>query len=207
MLAPGRHDVAGATIDVVSDTLERPRSIADLEPPFRHIGEVGWDERFRALLRQYDVPLPEPVSAAALESVEEGLGVRLDKAVREFLLSIGPVDFNELRLLSLPEIKSLEGVWFAEHLDPATRARLPGIIAILDYLGTGDFIGWERASGRFVLARHDPAGIFTWMPTFDDCVREQCIGLASGYYGWPDDDLIELVEDAKRHFLSEARPT
>jgi hypothetical protein len=182
-------------------TLERPRFIADLEPPFRRIGEEGWEDRFRALLRDYEVPTPAPVPRSELEALEAILGVRLDESVREFLRAIGPVDFDSLRVLSLPEIKPLEDVWFASHLDPAARAKLPLIVAVLDYLGTGDFVGWDRASGAFVLVRHDPKGIFPWHSTFDDCVREQCVELARGRYGWPEEDVGALVEEAKRRFV------
>ena len=45
---------------------------------------------------------------------------------------------------------------------------------------------------------HDPVGIHTWLSTFDDCVREQCVGLAAGYYGWPDEALASLVNEALR---------
>ena len=79
------------------------------------------------------------------------------------------------------------------------------MIAVMDYLGTGDFVAWDRNSGNFVLVGHDPAGIRPWRPTFDDCIREQCIELAAGYYGWPDKEIEQLVENAKKSLVPGGR--
>jgi len=103
-----------------------------------------------------------------------------------------------MRVLPLDEIRPLVDVWFAPDLPPQVQVHLPDLFAVMDYYGTGDFVAWDRTSGRFVLVRHDPLGVRDWFATFDECIREQCIHLAMGFFGWPDDDVAELVEIAKQ---------
>jgi len=185
-------------------TLPKPQTIDDLRPPFQRIGDPGWESDLRQLLEAYEVPLPQPVAEDDLRHREAVLAFRPNEAVRQFLLTIGPLDL-EVRVLSLQAMGTLEGVWFRGHLSTADRARLPRLVAVLDYLGTGDFIAWDRDSDEFKVVGHDPAGIHPWQPTFDECIREQCIDLAVGYYGWPGDDILKLAEEAKRTFLRRRR--
>jgi hypothetical protein len=187
--------------------LKKPQTSVDLEPPFRRIGEPGWEERLRALLREYGVPEPRPVAERDLLARESSLGCRLDESQRRFLLTIGALDFESNRVLSLEEIRPIGDIWFASFLSERERRRLPRMIAAMDYLGgTDEFIAWDRDCGGYLLVRHDPAGIYHWAPTFDDCIREQCVHLAVGYYGWGDDDVEQLVEDtAQRLFPTRFR--
>lgn len=183
-------------------TLKQPKTTADLEPPFKHIGEQGWEERLRTLLAAYGVPEPQPVATGDISARESALGFRLDESVRQFLLVIGPVDFQSLRVLSPEEIEPLSGVWYASRLSERDRERLPNVVGVMDYLGKGDeFVGWERSASRFVRLGHDPAGVWEWLPTFDECIREQCVELAAGHYGWPDEETQRLVRDTKRRLF------
>ena len=178
-------------------TLTKPETQADLEPPFEMIGDEGWESRLRDLLNSYGVPIPNPVPAKEVDAAEATLGLQLPSSLRTFLTKIGPLDFGSMRVLSVKEISTLERIWFADSMPSQEKARIPQLVGVLDYLGTGDFIAWDSANDKFVLVGHDPPGIHPWLPTFDDCVREQCVDLAAGCYGWPDEEVELLVEDVK----------
>lgn len=177
--------------------LRKPVSLDDLRPPFERIGEQGWADRVRGLLDAYGVPLPAPVAADELDARRAELGVELPPALRTFLTEIGPLDPREIRILPPAEIVSLDGVWFRDHLGFFDRRRLRGLIAVGDYLGSGDFIALEPKTGRCCLCSHDPPGFSSWLPDFDSVVKVILVNLACGYYGWPDEEVSALADELK----------
>lgn len=180
--------------------LHKPESKDDLRPPFSRIGDSGWAERVRDLLDAYGVPLPDPVSGSELDQREASLGVQLPPSLRRFLTEIGPLDPDGIRILSPPEIVPMEQIWFRDRLGFFARRRLRRMVAVADYLGTGDLIGLEIASGRVSLCSHDPLGFSRWLPDFDALIKMVLIDLARGRYGWPD-EVDDLVASLKRELF------
>ena len=183
-------------------TIERPREVTNLRPPFERVGEPGWADRLRDLLDAYGVPTATPVSAGELREVEARLGVSLDGPLRQLLLTLGPVDFRTNRVLRPKEIRFVSHVWYAGSMPDADRTRLGHLVGVMEYLGDPDeFVAWDQRTTSYVRVGHDPARGRPWLPTFDDCLREQCIALAVGHYGWPEQDVGTLVQRAKAAFL------
>ena len=182
--------------------MDKPTRKEDLHPPFTAIGEGDWAEGIRKRLRDYGVPLPEPVSEAGLRSREDELGVRLPESLRSFLREIGPVDLDGIRVYRTDEIGPADSIWFSEHLRGEGRSRLPDLLAIAEY-ASGDPITLEPATGRCCLLSHDPPGFWNWMESFGDLVKIGLIDLSWGYWGWPDPEVAEMAQEVKWDLFGE----
>jgi hypothetical protein len=181
--------------------LRRPQRKADLAPPPFVIGEPGWREAIISVLRAYDVPLPAPVREEEIAARERALGAALPAAVRRFLMEIGPVDFDYLRLFHADEIVPLEYAWLRRMLDEPEQRRLPFLLEIAAYSGSGDVVAIDRAAGRCGLCSHTPVRIKWWLRSFDDLIRVALIDLSWSYYGWPDPDVEALARALKQDLI------
>lgn len=187
--------------DAAKRGLRRPRSKADLALPRFVIGEPGWQETILSVLRAYGVPLPSPASEHDLVARERALGAALPRSVRQFLLEIGPVDFDYLRIFHPQEIVPLDYAWLRTMLDESEQSLLPFLLEIADYSSSGDVVTIDRITGRCYLCAHAPVRFKWWLPSFDDLIRAALIDLSWGYYGWPDPDVEALARACKVDLL------
>lgn len=173
---------------------EKPRSKNDLLPPFERIGEPGWDARIREFLTSYDVPLPEPASAASLDACEQRLGVSLHPSHRLFLETIGPVAMDYVQFFPADEIRRPDE-WFVDSLPDEDRARLDSFVRVADAGGSDDVFTLHLPGGGVYLLSHYPASHTQCLETFDDLVRIATINIHTGYYGWPDKEIAEMAQE------------
>lgn len=176
--------------------LQKPTTKADLLPPFDLIGNAGWDLALRQVLVDYEVPLPTPCCEAELADCEERIGFALPQSLRLFLLAIGPIDFDGLRIFSPQKIKTAESFWFAEYFSEIARKQLPQLLQFAEAVADNVYV-MELQSGKCCLCCHDPAGLIDWLPSFDTLIKIAVIDLSWSYYGWPDDEIEEMAEELK----------
>ncbi len=181
--------------------LQKPSREDELPRPFEQIGEPGWADRSRSLLKAYGVPLPEPVPAEALDAAEARSTLSFPAAYRTLLLELGPIDLDGYRFLPPDEIERLHDFWCREAFARDDAARLGGLVAIVDYCGSGDVIALEPSTGLCVLCGHDPPGFSNTIQSIDALVQLAFLMLPNSYYGWPDESLEQMVErEQKRRF-------
>jgi hypothetical protein len=182
--------------------LQKPTSKSDLMPPFNHIGEVGWDLKLRQVLVDFEVPLPVPCSEADLLNCEGMLGMAMPQSLRLFLSTLGPVDFDGVRIFTPEEIKTAETFWFAKYFTEEDQRQLLGLIQVAEAVADNVHV-IELKSGRCGLCSHDPPGLFEWLPSFDALIKSAIIDLSWSYYGWPDDEIEEMAEQLKAELFSD----
>jgi hypothetical protein len=173
--------------------LQKPRSGDELPRPFDRIGEAGWADRARDVLRAYGVPLPQPATADSVASAELRLGLTLPSAYRCFLLDLGPVDLDGFRFQAPGALSRLDEYWARDAFSRADVALLHGMIDVVDYCGSGDLIALQIETGRCARCGHDPPGVSDWLPSFDAVLQLAFLNLPISYYGWDDDDLEDLI--------------
>ncbi|MEZ6188782.1 MAG: SMI1/KNR4 family protein [Planctomycetota bacterium] len=174
---------------------KKPIRESDVAPPFSHLGEPGWAEAVKVLLATYDVPLPTPVSSVALANREAELGIKLPQALCTFLTKVGPLDLDGLRIHPPEEITFCDRVWFRDHLTPEHQAWLPQLLAVAG-TGSDNFIALDLESRRCGVLSHDPPGLWKPLPDFDTLIKVTLMRLPAGYYGWPDQEVADLVDAA-----------
>jgi len=187
----------GGQSTLMSDP-RKPTTEADLPVPFGRIGEDGWAERARAVLESYGVKLPVPVPPAEIASAESRLAVAFPETYRLLLSTLGPLDMDGIRFLPLSDVTRLDGYWARDHFTPSERAQLANHLAIVDYLGSDDFIGLNVQTGECARCGHDPPGFSSRLASVDALVQIAFMKLPAGYYGWDDPELEALVEGALR---------
>lgn len=175
----------------------KPRTVDELPLPFLNIGEPGWVNRTHDVLTSFGVPLPEPVRLEELAECERRLGLELPTSCRRFLLELGPLDIDEFRFLPPREILPMSGFYAADLFDPGSRRRLQELVSVAEYCGTDDPFAIDQRSCEVCRVGHDPPGLSLTMPSFDVLVRCALLGLACGYYGFPDASVQSLVEQAR----------
>lgn len=175
-----------------------PEELEDLPHPFERIGENGWSDRCRSTLEDYGVDVPSPTAPEEIEEHERRLGIRFPQPYRTLLLELGPADFSEFRIFKPAETHTLEHYhakqWFIEE----DRMTLPNLLACVEYCGTDDPFALDLSDGSVLRVCHDPPGFSMRMPSLDILLRCAFLGLASGYYGFPDRIATELVQEARR---------
>lgn len=179
---------------MTADGPKKPTEKADLEPPFSRIGDPGWAEGVKALLASYGVPLPTPVPEATLASREVELGIKLPTALCTFLTEVGPLDLD-LRVHRPEGIRFCNEIWFRDHLAPEHQALLPRLLAVAS-VGSDNFVALDVESSRCGVLSHDPPGFWKPLPDFDTLIKVMLMRLPTGYYGWPDEEVAELVDAA-----------
>lgn len=113
------------------------------------------------------------------------------------MVELGPLDLDEFRFLPPSEIRLLDGFYARDSFDADDAAELPKLVAVAEYAGTNDPFAVHAETGRVVRVGHDPPGFSMRLDSFTDLVRYAFLGLPCGYYGFPDDDVAELVEEAR----------
>jgi hypothetical protein len=174
-----------------------PEKLEDLPRPFTRIGERGWADRARDTLQDYGVGIPIPSSASELEDHEQLLGISLPEPYRTVLLELGPVDLSEFRILPHTEAHTLDGFYAKQWFTESERAELPHLFASVEYCGTDDPFALDLRDGSVRRVCHDPPGFAMKMSSFDVLLECAFLGLASGYYGFPDRLASELVQEAR----------
>ncbi|MEZ6048770.1 MAG: SMI1/KNR4 family protein [Planctomycetaceae bacterium] len=169
-------------------SINKPTTEADIYPPFEKIGDEGWDSKLRDFLTSFEVPLPQPVSAQEIDYRESALSLSLPAPIRTFLMEFGPVSFDYVEVLPIPQISKASELWFAEQLE----ANLDNYIIVANAGGTDDHFLIDLESGKCLLTRHYPAEIQPCLASFSDLIRIACVELYTGYYGWDDPELYEM---------------
>ncbi|MBX3183713.1 MAG: SMI1/KNR4 family protein [Polyangiaceae bacterium] len=174
-----------------------PSKIEDLPCPFEYVGEPGWAERARAVLQEYGAPLPQPVGLMEVEAREAALGLRFPEAYKRCMVELGPVNLDDVRLLAPRDVATLEDFYARELFNASLQSELTNFISIAEYCGTDDPFVVHVPTGRVFRVGHDPVGLSLGMESFDALLRYAFLGLACGYYGFPDASVEELVEEAR----------
>jgi hypothetical protein len=175
---------------------QKPVTERDLPIPFERIGEDGWADRVRDMLRSYGVPCPLPASLEEVTVAETRLAVTLPVGYRMLLLDLGPLDLGSIRFLPTSEVTKLTDYWFRSAFASSDAAQLGNHLAIADYCGSGDFIGLNLETGECARCGHDPPGFSAPLPSVDALVQYAFMSLPLGQYGWDDAALEDLVEHA-----------
>jgi hypothetical protein len=182
-------------------TLTKPTSRAEIIPAYR-VGEDGWLQTVRAVLEAYGVPTPPPPREEDIRQAEARIACALPRDWRALLLELGAVDLEAYRFLPPSQIQVADSVWFREHLSDAERADLPHMLSVAE-TGSDNVFVYDMRSGLVRLASHDPGGLFEAIPGVGDLLRWALVGLAAGYYGWPDAEVADLVDRTQREMLNE----
>jgi len=177
------------------DEPDEPRDGDDLPLPFERIGEHGWVSRAIGILRSYGVPIPSPISASAVSDAEHRLGVRFPSSYRELLTQLGLLDLDGIRFLPPHQVDWLEAFWAKPAFSPSDAESLRHLLGIVEYLESGEFIALDPTTGECLRCRHDPPGFSARLPNVDALVQYGFLSLPSGYYGWPDRRIEQLVDD------------
>lgn len=173
--------------------LKKPESKKELIPPFRWIGEEGWEEKARQILLDYEVPLPKPATAEEIQQCEERLGIVLPEPFKLFHRTLGPVDFSSFLFFNVMDVEIATNVYFYDFLNGQDRAALPNMILIGE--PADDYLVLDLQNGRCAGCYHDPPGFAHWLPSFHELIQCAFIYLCCGYYGWPDDQLELWAEE------------
>ena len=182
---------------------QKPESKQDLLPPFERIGDAGWDDEIKSFLNSYDVPLATPSKESAIQKCETRLNTQLPQSYREFLAIIGPQIFGYLKIFGPDDIRQ-PNEWFSETLEEPDKQQLKRLLRVGDAGGSGNVFAIDTIDGSIHLISHDPLGIHRTHKSFDDLIREYCIGIFAGYYGWPDAEIEEMVEDLRLEMFPRA---
>lgn len=182
--------------------LEKPLSKSDLKLPFQKVGEPGWQAALRNLFADFDVPPADSVHVQEVEAAEARLGVALPDDWRQVLLEFGALKFGASSWASPRDIVRLDGIWFRDFLSPEDRSNLSNMLLVAT-TGSDNCYGYDVASGVVHLCSHDPAGIFEDIPNVGALLRFELLGLYCGKFGWPDDEISDIVEELQEQWLEE----
>ena len=86
------------------DEPQKPQTEDDLPIPFERVGQDGWADSTRAILKAYGVPLPPVVSAEEVSAAESRLGAEFPVPYRQLLMEVGLLDLDGIRFLPLAEV-------------------------------------------------------------------------------------------------------
>ena len=132
-----------------------------------------------------------------------GLEVRYSSHSDSFHLyslytTFGPLNFDDPQLLDMHQMDLLTNVWFRNFLSADEQAHLPRLLVIAA-TGSDNYYALDIAIQQCYLCSHDPAGIFSWLPSFDTFIQCAVINLSWSGYGWPD----PAVEQMARELIQE----
>jgi len=175
-------------------TLVRPQTEQDLLPPFSHVGETEWDTRLRRWLTAFDFDFGAPSTEEELAEAESRLGTPLPADWRVFLSAFGPLNLDSVQLTSPAQIGTLQDVWFKSHLKDHDQQLLPQFLQVGE-CSSDNYIAFNISNGWICECCHDPSGFWDWCPSFNDFLRLKLIGMWSGYYSWPDEQ-VRFLEDS-----------
>lgn len=175
--------------------LKKPESKNELLPPFRWIGEDGWEEKARQILLDYEVPLPQPSTAEEIQQCEERLGVILPEPFKLFHENFGAVAFDCPLLFPLSDVRNATEVWFYDFLSEQDKMALSDMVLIGN--PADDYLVLDLKTGRCAGCYHDPPGFADWLPSFHELIQCAFIGLCCRYYGWPDESLEKWSNELK----------
>lgn len=176
--------------------LTKPTKKEDLFPPIHSLEEHDWEKKLKQFLSSFDVPLPEPVTINEIETLENKLKKKLPKPLNEFLRKIGPLHLD-IKFLNLDKILLFNDISITKNLNSNDQKYVSELIAFADHLGSGDFYGIDP-EGNVCLVSHDPLAILGKGRSFFSMLEMMLIDLYTGYYGWPDKEIIILADQAKQ---------
>jgi hypothetical protein len=176
--------------------LEKPKTKFDLLPPFNFIGETNWNSKLRQLLIDYEVPLPTPCSLPEIMDCEKRLDCILPQPLKIFLNTLGPVDFDGLRLFQAHEIRTAESFYCSDYFSEEERKQLPHLLQVAESLADNVYV-LAMKSGKCCLCSHDPVDLFEWLPSFDALIKTAVIDLSWSFYGYPDEEIEKMAEELK----------
>ena len=104
-------------------------------------------------------------------------------------------------LLPPPEIDRLAQLWFKSSLTEHDQARLARMIQIAE-TGSDNVYVLDLDNQHCCLCSHDPAGLFEWLPSFDDLIRMALIDLSWSSYGWPDPEIADMATALKSELFN-----
>ncbi len=172
--------------------VSKPASKAGMMPPFERIGERCWADKLRSFLTSYGVPLPDCATESELKDCERRIGTSLPPPIRQFLEMFGAVSFDYVTVFAPIDIR-IPDEWFSETLPDETKSQLKEFIRVADAGGTGNVFVLHIPTGVIHFLSHDLLSNQRCLASFDDLIRIACISIHAGYYGWPDDDIQEMV--------------
>lgn len=182
--------------------MQKPKTKADLMPPFRVIGEASWAKKFLNILTDYGVEPAKGLSEEILKRHERELKFKLPDSLRIFLLEFGCIDLDDFCLYPLSEIAPIRDLWFRGFLSSEEQKQLPNLLGIAD-TGFDNVMAIDPTTGRCYVCSHDPAGIFLEADSFDDLLQKVIIDLSWGYYGWPDFYIETLASELKHDLFGD----
>ena len=141
-------------------------------------------------------PLPTPSSSEEIRALEARTGLPLQSSYGQFLTAIGPLDTNSFQFLPPSEVEPASTVWFAAAMRESDVELSKRMLRVAEYGGEDPMV-LDTETGRCCLCSHDPVGFSDYLESFDDLVRLAFLFLPTGYYGWPDRAVDQLVEEAQ----------
>ena len=173
--------------------LKKPESKNELLPPFRWIGEEGWESKARQVLLNYEVPLPAPTTLEEIQDIEERFSITLPESFKLFHTTFGAVDFDHFSFFPLADLQSATDVYFLDFLDEDNKTALRKMVLIGE--PADDYLALDIETGSCAGCYHDPPGLANWLPSFHELIQCAFILLCCGYYGWPDEELGLWAEE------------
>lgn len=183
-------------------SLNKPQTEHELLPPFAKVGDPEWDTRLRNWLSAFDFRFGTASTEEELAEAESRLGTPLPADWRLFLLAFGPLDLGSVQLTPPAQIKTLQDVWFRSHLKEDDQQRLSQFLQVGE-CGSDNYIACNMFTGWVCECCHDPGGFWDWCPSFNDFLRLKLVGMWSGYFGWPDEEVQALSDRLSKHWLAE----
>jgi hypothetical protein len=176
----------------------KPASPEDIVPEFRRVGEPGWADEIRTVFKSYGVPLPNPATEAQVSALQDTASGRLPQSFIDFMCQFGPASFGDVEVLIPSQIRGSTDVWFFDRLSRDDRKVLSRCLTFTNRIGSDNFLALDLETHQIRYLCHDPLGVPVAFASFDDFVLWALVGLYAGEYGWPDDEVVDLVDKYQR---------